>query len=179
MRGDLPHVVLGLLIVPFYFIIKYTADRVRDVLFSAVIGHKKATPDRAAFRPRAQYDVARPGDARVPKVASSSPTPRPIEALGREIGRCAARPLAEVAGHARRRQRHAQRQGRALPRGAADARAARRPRPQDPGCGSSTAGTSNSRRAKAPAASASSPSRTCRCASRRRRRSARWPASTT
>jgi diguanylate cyclase (GGDEF)-like protein len=42
MRGDLPDVVLGLLIVPFYFIIKSTADRVRDVLFSAVVGHKKA-----------------------------------------------------------------------------------------------------------------------------------------
>ncbi len=42
MRLDIPNVVLGLLIVPFYFIIKGTADRVRDVLFSAVTGHKQA-----------------------------------------------------------------------------------------------------------------------------------------
>ena len=42
MRGDLPHVVLGLIIFPFFFIIKGTADRVREVLFSAVIGHKQA-----------------------------------------------------------------------------------------------------------------------------------------
>ena len=42
MRGDFPHVVLGLIIFPFFFIIKDTADRIRDVLFSAVIGHKQA-----------------------------------------------------------------------------------------------------------------------------------------
>ncbi len=42
LRGDLPHVVLGLMIFPFFFIIKDTADRVRQVLFSAVIGHKQA-----------------------------------------------------------------------------------------------------------------------------------------
>jgi len=42
MRGDPPNVVLGLLIFPFYFIIKGTADRVREVLFSAVTGHKQA-----------------------------------------------------------------------------------------------------------------------------------------
>jgi diguanylate cyclase (GGDEF)-like protein len=42
MRGDFPHIVLGLIIFPFYFIIKSVADAVRDVLFSAVIGHKQA-----------------------------------------------------------------------------------------------------------------------------------------
>lgn len=42
MRADVPNVVLGLLIFPFYFIINSTADRVREVLFSAVTGHKQA-----------------------------------------------------------------------------------------------------------------------------------------
>ncbi|HHZ08047.1 MAG TPA: EAL domain-containing protein [Rhizobiales bacterium] len=42
LRLDLPHVVLGLLIIPFFFIIKASADNVRSVLFSAVIGHKQA-----------------------------------------------------------------------------------------------------------------------------------------
>ena len=42
MRGDVPHVGLGLVLIPFFFIIKDTADRVRQVLFSAVIGHKQA-----------------------------------------------------------------------------------------------------------------------------------------
>jgi diguanylate cyclase (GGDEF)-like protein len=42
LRGDFPHVILGLIIFPFYLIIKGTADQVRDVLFSAVIGHKQA-----------------------------------------------------------------------------------------------------------------------------------------
>ena len=42
MRGDAPDVVLGMLIVPFFFVIKGTADRVREVLFSAVTGHKQA-----------------------------------------------------------------------------------------------------------------------------------------
>jgi diguanylate cyclase (GGDEF)-like protein len=42
LRLDIPHVVLGLLIVPFMFIIKGSADHVRDVLFSAVVGHKQA-----------------------------------------------------------------------------------------------------------------------------------------
>jgi diguanylate cyclase (GGDEF)-like protein len=42
LRGDFPHVALGLMIFPFFFIIKDTADRVRQVLFSAVVGHKQA-----------------------------------------------------------------------------------------------------------------------------------------
>jgi diguanylate cyclase (GGDEF)-like protein len=42
MRGDAPDVVLGMLIVPFFFVIKGTADRVREVLFSAVTGQKQA-----------------------------------------------------------------------------------------------------------------------------------------
>jgi diguanylate cyclase (GGDEF)-like protein len=42
LRGDLPHVVLGLIIIPFYFIITETANQVRQVLFSAVIGHRRA-----------------------------------------------------------------------------------------------------------------------------------------
>ena len=42
LRLDIPHVVLGLLIVPFMFIIKGSADNVRQVLFSAVVGHRQA-----------------------------------------------------------------------------------------------------------------------------------------
>jgi PAS domain-containing protein len=42
MHGQFVYVVLGLLIVPFYTIIKGTSDNVRDVLFSAVVGHKEA-----------------------------------------------------------------------------------------------------------------------------------------
>jgi diguanylate cyclase (GGDEF)-like protein len=42
LHGQLPYIVLGLIIFPFYFIIKGTADQVREVLFSAVIGHKQA-----------------------------------------------------------------------------------------------------------------------------------------
>lgn len=42
LRLDVPHVVLGLLIIPFLFIIKASAANVRSVLFSAVVGHKQA-----------------------------------------------------------------------------------------------------------------------------------------
>lgn len=42
LHGDLPNIILGLLIVPFLFVLKGTADQVRYVLFSAVIGHKQA-----------------------------------------------------------------------------------------------------------------------------------------
>ncbi|MHC2795482.1 diguanylate cyclase (GGDEF)-like protein [Mesorhizobium jarvisii] len=42
LRLDIPYVVLGLLIIPFMFIIKGSADHVRNVLFSAVVGHKQA-----------------------------------------------------------------------------------------------------------------------------------------
>ncbi|RWD01297.1 MAG: EAL domain-containing protein [Mesorhizobium sp.] len=42
LRVDIPYVVLGLLIIPFMFIIKGSADHVRNVLFSAVVGHKQA-----------------------------------------------------------------------------------------------------------------------------------------
>ena len=42
MRADPFNVVLGLLIIPFFFIISGTAKGVREVLFSAVIGHKRA-----------------------------------------------------------------------------------------------------------------------------------------
>jgi diguanylate cyclase (GGDEF)-like protein len=42
MRGDMQNVVLGLLIIPFFFIISGTAKGVREVLFSAVIGHRRA-----------------------------------------------------------------------------------------------------------------------------------------
>ncbi|ESZ58719.1 EAL domain-containing protein [Mesorhizobium sp. C120A] len=42
LRFDIPSVVLGLLIIPFMFIIKGSADHVRNVLFSAVVGHKQA-----------------------------------------------------------------------------------------------------------------------------------------
>ncbi|MGI6856569.1 putative bifunctional diguanylate cyclase/phosphodiesterase [Mesorhizobium sp. 1B3] len=42
LRGDVAHVLLGLTAIPYYFIIKSTADQIRQVLFSAVIGHKQA-----------------------------------------------------------------------------------------------------------------------------------------
>jgi diguanylate cyclase (GGDEF)-like protein len=42
LRWDLPNVALGLLVFPFLFVVKGTADQVRYVLFSAVIGHKQA-----------------------------------------------------------------------------------------------------------------------------------------
>ncbi|WP_027061219.1 putative bifunctional diguanylate cyclase/phosphodiesterase [Mesorhizobium loti] len=42
LRMDLPSVVLGLMIIPLTFITINSADHVRDVLFSAVIGHKEA-----------------------------------------------------------------------------------------------------------------------------------------
>ncbi|THF59052.1 putative bifunctional diguanylate cyclase/phosphodiesterase [Ollibium composti] len=42
LRLDLPSVALGLMIFPMTFIIIGSADHVRDVLFSAVIGHKEA-----------------------------------------------------------------------------------------------------------------------------------------
>ena len=42
LRMDLPSVVLGLMIIPLTFVTINSADHVRDVLFSAVIGHKEA-----------------------------------------------------------------------------------------------------------------------------------------
>ncbi|UVK55405.1 EAL domain-containing protein [Mesorhizobium sp. AR02] len=42
LRMDVPSVVLGLMIIPLTFITINSADHVRDVLFSAVIGHKEA-----------------------------------------------------------------------------------------------------------------------------------------
>ena len=42
LRMDLPSVSLGLMIIPMTFITINSADHVRDVLFSAVIGHKQA-----------------------------------------------------------------------------------------------------------------------------------------
>ena len=42
MRGEPHNVVLGLLIIPFFFIISGTARKVRETLFSAVVGHQLA-----------------------------------------------------------------------------------------------------------------------------------------
>ena len=42
MHGHLSYVILGLLIIPFYLILTGTAQHVRQVLFSAVVGHKEA-----------------------------------------------------------------------------------------------------------------------------------------
>ncbi|MER9302744.1 EAL domain-containing protein [Mesorhizobium sp. M0293] len=42
LRMDVPSVVLGLMIIPLTFVTINSADHVRDVLFSAVIGHKEA-----------------------------------------------------------------------------------------------------------------------------------------
>ncbi|MDN5926240.1 MAG: EAL domain-containing protein [Hyphomicrobiales bacterium] len=42
LRANIPDVVLALTVFLFFFIVRSTADNVRDVLFSAVIGHRKA-----------------------------------------------------------------------------------------------------------------------------------------
>lgn len=42
LRGDIPNVVLGTVIFIFYFIVRSTANQVREVLFSAVTGHRRA-----------------------------------------------------------------------------------------------------------------------------------------
>lgn len=42
LRGDIPHILLGLIMVPFYLIVVTTAAQVRQVLFSAVTGHRQA-----------------------------------------------------------------------------------------------------------------------------------------
>ncbi|WP_027052769.1 putative bifunctional diguanylate cyclase/phosphodiesterase [Mesorhizobium erdmanii] len=42
MRMDVPSLILGLMIIPLTFVTINSADHVRDVLFSAVIGHKEA-----------------------------------------------------------------------------------------------------------------------------------------
>ncbi|RWC62836.1 EAL domain-containing protein [Mesorhizobium sp.] len=42
LRMDAPSVILGLMIIPLTFVTINSADHVRDVLFSAVIGHKEA-----------------------------------------------------------------------------------------------------------------------------------------
>ncbi|WP_404926008.1 putative bifunctional diguanylate cyclase/phosphodiesterase [Mesorhizobium sp. ORM16] len=42
LRMDVPSVILGLMIIPLTFVTINSADHVRDVLFSAVIGHKEA-----------------------------------------------------------------------------------------------------------------------------------------
>lgn len=42
MKGEVAYVLLGLTAIPFFFIIKSTADHIREVLFSAVTGHKQA-----------------------------------------------------------------------------------------------------------------------------------------
>jgi diguanylate cyclase (GGDEF)-like protein len=42
LRANIPDVVLALTVVLFFFIVRGTADNVRDVLFSAVIGHRTA-----------------------------------------------------------------------------------------------------------------------------------------
>lgn len=42
LRLDIPHIVLGLLIIPFTVIIRASAANVRSVLFSAVVGQKQA-----------------------------------------------------------------------------------------------------------------------------------------
>ncbi len=42
LRGDIYYITLGLLIFPFLFVLKGTADHVRYVLYSAVMGQKQA-----------------------------------------------------------------------------------------------------------------------------------------
>jgi len=42
LRGDIHNIILGIIIFIFFFIVRSTANQVREVLFSAVIGHRKA-----------------------------------------------------------------------------------------------------------------------------------------
>jgi diguanylate cyclase (GGDEF)-like protein len=42
LRGDVPHILLGFMIVPYFLIVRATASQVREVLCSAVFGHTKA-----------------------------------------------------------------------------------------------------------------------------------------
>jgi diguanylate cyclase (GGDEF)-like protein len=42
LRGDIAHILLGMMIVPYFLIIRSTAGQIREVLFSAVIGHRTA-----------------------------------------------------------------------------------------------------------------------------------------
>ena len=48
-RADLPNVVLGLFVFPFLIVLKKTADHVRYVLFSAIIGHKQTKQIASRF----------------------------------------------------------------------------------------------------------------------------------
>ena len=42
LRGDIAHILLGIMNIPFFLIVSGTASQVREVLFSAVIGHRTA-----------------------------------------------------------------------------------------------------------------------------------------
>jgi diguanylate cyclase (GGDEF)-like protein len=42
LRGDIAHILLGIMTIPFFLIIRSTASQIREVLFSAVIGHRTA-----------------------------------------------------------------------------------------------------------------------------------------
>jgi diguanylate cyclase (GGDEF)-like protein len=42
LRGEMPYFLLGLVLIPFFLIVVGTAAQVREVLFSAVIGHRQA-----------------------------------------------------------------------------------------------------------------------------------------
>ena len=64
LRLDIPHVVLGLLIVPLH--VHHQGQR-RQCPPGAVLGRRRApagAADRPALRPRAEHDVAWPGDDR-------------------------------------------------------------------------------------------------------------------
>jgi diguanylate cyclase (GGDEF)-like protein len=42
MEGDIPHILLGMVVIPVFFMVIETAAQIRQVLFSAVIGHRQA-----------------------------------------------------------------------------------------------------------------------------------------
>ncbi|MGN6767485.1 MAG: putative bifunctional diguanylate cyclase/phosphodiesterase [Rhizobiaceae bacterium] len=42
LKGDIPHLLLGAVVIPVFFMVVETAAQIRRVLFSAVIGHRKA-----------------------------------------------------------------------------------------------------------------------------------------
>jgi len=93
MRGDMFHMLLGLLSIPFFFAIKRFAENVREVLFAAIWEEKKAQRiatrfDRALntmshglimFSPEGKVVVANAEAARILRVAE------PSRLLGRSL----------------------------------------------------------------------------------------------
>ena len=107
LRGDLSHVVLGLLVVPFIFIITRMAD-----------ARARRCCSRRSSRRRSRTSIAQRFDRALNTMSHGlvmlGPDGRVVVANAEaergavgQVGRCAARPIAEVAGDARRGERHA------------------------------------------------------------------------